>query len=191
MCAAAVGHTAPQGEGVALEAHGAALTARDAVVHGFSAGAKFNQTAAALRGVSFAGFGPEFQREFGGVGGVGGGGGVGGVGSDGDESDGDHDALYAAGGAVTLDACSFLDAADDGVDSGTGSGGHLSVEGCFVERCRHEGLALSNNGEGAKAVLVRAPPLPLAPHLPLFLSRFLLPPFPPLRLPAPWRKPTR
>ncbi len=76
-------------------------------------------------------------------------------------ADVDNDAVYLTGGAHTLTDCLVGWALDDGVDSGSGSGGPVTVTRCWFESCFHEGMAWSesrlptvrdtvsiNNGQG-------------------------------------------
>ena len=53
-------------------------------------------------------------------------------------ADGDNDGIYAVGGVLRMTDSVILDAKDDGIDSGTGAGGHIFVGGSWVENCFHE-----------------------------------------------------
>jgi hypothetical protein len=76
-------------------------------------------------------------------------------------ADDDNDGLYLTGGAHFLTSSMIGWAGDDGVDSGSGAGGPVTVRGCWFESCYHEGMAWSesrlpdvrdtvtmNNGQG-------------------------------------------
>lgn len=45
---------------------------------------------------------------------------------------------------------------DDCIDSGTGQGGYLVIEDCYIERCFHEGVALSAQLGAPKHVVVKS-----------------------------------
>ena len=55
--------------------------------------------------------------------------------------DGDSDALYVVGGEVNISRSLFATAKDDCIDSGTGAGGVLRIEDCWIESCFHEGTS--------------------------------------------------
>ena len=55
--------------------------------------------------------------------------------------DGDSDALYVVGGEVNVSRSLFAAAKDDCIDSGTGAGGVLRIEDCWIESCFHEGTS--------------------------------------------------
>jgi hypothetical protein len=76
-------------------------------------------------------------------------------------ADNDNDGLYLTGGAHFITDTLIGWAFDDGVDSGSGSGGPVTVRGSWFESCYHEGMAWSetrlpdvkdtvstNNGQG-------------------------------------------
>ena len=63
-------------------------------------------------------------------------------------ADDDGDAIYFTGGgsigtSYTLTECLIGWAHDDGIDSGSGSGGPVTVQGCWIESDYHEGFAWS------------------------------------------------
>jgi hypothetical protein len=73
-----------------------------------------------------------------------------------DEKENDHDGMYIVGGETLLNMTTVSEATDDCIDSGTGAGGKLQIFNTFIERCSHEGIAISDNGWGvAKHVIVR------------------------------------
>jgi hypothetical protein len=63
----------------------------------------------------------------------------------------DNDALYIAGGSVRIVDTVIVRAGDDCIDAGSDHFGHLYVHNCWVEACRHEGIALSNTGQNSVA----------------------------------------
>jgi len=58
-------------------------------------------------------------------------------------ADNDNDALYLTGGTHALTDCLIGWALDDGIDAGSGTGGSVTVEGCWFESCYHEAMAFS------------------------------------------------
>jgi hypothetical protein len=62
---------------------------------------------------------------------------------DGVFSDDDNDALYLTSGTHAISDTLIGWARDDGVDAGSGSSGTVTVTGCWLESCFHEGLAWS------------------------------------------------
>lgn len=60
-------------------------------------------------------------------------------------ADDDNDGLYLTGGAHVLEDSLIGWALDDGVDAGSGSGGAVTVRGCWFEACYHEGMAWSES----------------------------------------------
>jgi hypothetical protein len=64
--------------------------------------------------------------------------------------DEDNDALYINASDVTINACLFMFAKDDGVDSGGNLGGTITVTDTRFEACFHEGAALSSMDEVEK-----------------------------------------
>jgi hypothetical protein len=59
-------------------------------------------------------------------------------------SDNDNDALYLDGSDAVIENTTFMFAKDDGLDSGAGEGGEITVNSCWFEACFHEGAALSS-----------------------------------------------
>jgi hypothetical protein len=57
--------------------------------------------------------------------------------------DDDNDALYLTDGTHRVTDSLIGWAKDDGIDSGSGGGGSVRVERCWIEACYHEGLAWS------------------------------------------------
>lgn len=64
--------------------------------------------------------------------------------------DSDNDGLYINGSNVNIYNSVFMFAKDDGIDSGGGEGGEVSVVNCIFEACFHEGAALSSNEPSVK-----------------------------------------
>ncbi|MGF7137755.1 right-handed parallel beta-helix repeat-containing protein [Roseimarinus sediminis] len=62
----------------------------------------------------------------------------------------DNDALYISGSSATISHSVFMYAKDDGIDSGGSEGGKISISGCRIEACFHEGLALSSTNPAVK-----------------------------------------
>lgn len=58
--------------------------------------------------------------------------------------DSDNDALYLDATDATIENTIFMYAKDDGLDSGAGEGGEVTVSDCRFEACFHEGAALSS-----------------------------------------------
>lgn len=58
--------------------------------------------------------------------------------------DEDNDGLYIYGSNIALSNCIFMNAKDDGLDSGSDAGGEIIVRNCIFESCFHEGVALSS-----------------------------------------------
>jgi hypothetical protein len=140
--------TLVQGLGQALEVQRGTLHADWLIIQGFLAGARLNDSSTVMTNCFFGEF-PADQDQ--GTGVFGGGGAQADIGF----VDGDNDGLYIVGGFTHISRSVISGAKDDGIDSGTGSGGVLVLQQCWIERCFHEGIALSNNGEGAKLVLVQ------------------------------------
>jgi hypothetical protein len=65
-------------------------------------------------------------------------------------ADADNDALYFTQGVHALTNCLVGWAKDDGIDAGSGGAGEVTVEGCWIESCFHEGLAWSGTGRIAR-----------------------------------------
>jgi len=61
-------------------------------------------------------------------------------------ADDDSDALYLTGGAHSLTDCLIGWALDDGIDAGSGAGGTVTVDNCWLESCYHDAMAWSGNG---------------------------------------------
>lgn len=59
--------------------------------------------------------------------------------------DKDNDALYLTGGAHSLTDCLIGWALDDGIDAGSGAGGTVTVDNCWLESCYHEAMAWSGD----------------------------------------------
>jgi hypothetical protein len=64
--------------------------------------------------------------------------------------DADNDALYLNASDAEIDNTIFMFAKDDGLDSGAGEGGDITVTNCRFEACFHEGAALSSISPAAK-----------------------------------------
>ena len=60
-------------------------------------------------------------------------------------ADDDSDALYLTGGAHSLTDCLIGWALDDGIDAGSGAGGTVTVDNCWLESCYHEAMAWSGS----------------------------------------------
>jgi hypothetical protein len=58
--------------------------------------------------------------------------------------DEDNDALYLNGTDAQIENTTFMFAKDDGLDSGAGDGGQVTINNCWFESCFHEGAALSS-----------------------------------------------
>lgn len=58
--------------------------------------------------------------------------------------DEDNDALYLNATDATINNTTFMFAKDDGLDSGAGEGGEVTINECWFEACFHEGAALSS-----------------------------------------------
>lgn len=58
-------------------------------------------------------------------------------------ADDDNDAIYLTDGTHRITDTLIGWAKDDGIDSGSGGGGSVTVERCWIEACYHEGLAWS------------------------------------------------
>lgn len=69
---------------------------------------------------------------------------------DGIFADDDNDALYFTEGTHTITDCLVGWAKDDGIDAGSGGAGTVTVTGCWIESCFHEGLAWSGSGRIAR-----------------------------------------
>ncbi len=69
---------------------------------------------------------------------------------DGVFADDDNDALYFTEGTHTITDCLVGWAKDDGIDAGSGGAGTVTVTGCWIESCFHEGLAWSGSGRIAR-----------------------------------------
>ncbi|MHC1765539.1 MAG: hypothetical protein AB9869_14760 [Verrucomicrobiia bacterium] len=69
---------------------------------------------------------------------------------DGFFADDDNDALYFTEGTHTITDCLVGWAKDDGIDAGSGGAGEVTVTGCWIESCFHEGLAWSGSGRIAR-----------------------------------------
>ncbi|MGI8602229.1 MAG: hypothetical protein ACR2OZ_04435 [Verrucomicrobiales bacterium] len=68
--------------------------------------------------------------------------------------DDDNDGLYLTGGAHEMRRSVWCYCKDDGLDAGSGPGGTMLVEDCWIESCFHEGMAWSNEGSTARVVTV-------------------------------------
>lgn len=66
--------------------------------------------------------------------------------ADGVFEDDDNDGTYLTGGAHEMRGSVWCYCKDDGLDAGTGAGGTMLVDHCWLESCWHEGMAWSNNG---------------------------------------------
>ncbi len=64
--------------------------------------------------------------------------------------DQDNDAIYLSGSDAIISNSMFLYAKDDGIDSGGGEGGVITLDNCKIEACFHEGMALSSNAPAVK-----------------------------------------
>jgi hypothetical protein len=64
--------------------------------------------------------------------------------------DADNDALYLNASDAEIDNTTFMFAKDDGLDSGAGEGGDITVTNCRFEACFHEGAALSSISPAVK-----------------------------------------
>jgi hypothetical protein len=65
-------------------------------------------------------------------------------------SDADNDALYLNASDAEIDNTIFMFAKDDGLDSGAGEGGDITVTNSRFEACFHEGAALSSISPAVK-----------------------------------------
>lgn len=66
--------------------------------------------------------------------------------------DNDNDCIYIAGGSTVavISTSRFMYAKDDGIDSGSSSGGDITITDCIIDSCFHEGLALSSGNPSYK-----------------------------------------
>ena len=64
--------------------------------------------------------------------------------------DNDNDGLYIDGCNVIITNSIFMNAKDDGIDSGAGGGGEIIVKNSRFESCFHEGAALSSEEPAVK-----------------------------------------
>ena len=64
--------------------------------------------------------------------------------------DEDNDALYLNASDAVIENTMFMFAKDDGLDSGAGEGGEITVTNCRFEACFHEGAALSSSNPAVK-----------------------------------------
>ena len=64
--------------------------------------------------------------------------------------DNDNDALYINASDANIDNSYFMNAKDDGIDSGGGEGGTIIIRNCLVEACFHEGFAFSSTEPAVK-----------------------------------------
>lgn len=71
-----------------------------------------------------------------------------------DFADNDNDALYINGSNANISKSVFMYAKDDGIDSGGGEGGEITIKDSWIESCFHEGLALSSNEPNVKTHVI-------------------------------------
>jgi len=64
--------------------------------------------------------------------------------------DQDNDAIYLSGTNAMISNSMFQYAKDDGIDSGGGEGGTVTIDNCRIEGCFHEGMALSSSAPAVK-----------------------------------------
>ncbi len=62
----------------------------------------------------------------------------------------DNDALYINACDAHISNSIFMHAKDDGIDSGGNDGGNVTINGCAIEACFHEGIALSSKNPAIK-----------------------------------------
>eukprot|EP00759_Apiculatamorpha_spiralis_P056736 PhF_6_TR8294/c0_g1_i1/m.12763 len=67
--------------------------------------------------------------------------------------DEDNDAIYLHGGVHSLTNCVIHGTQDDGIDTG-GDTGSLTVTDSYIERCQHEGIALSSDDVANRIVKI-------------------------------------
>lgn len=68
--------------------------------------------------------------------------------------DDDNDGLYMTGGTNEILRSVISNCKDDGLDAGSGPGGSITIDGCWIESCWHESMAWSCDSNPARTVTV-------------------------------------
>lgn len=64
--------------------------------------------------------------------------------------DQDNDAIYIKATDAEILNSVFMNAKDDGIDTGSGEGGEINILACYIESCFHEGIAMSSSSPAVK-----------------------------------------
>ncbi|MBP7949282.1 MAG: right-handed parallel beta-helix repeat-containing protein [Verrucomicrobiales bacterium] len=68
--------------------------------------------------------------------------------------DDDNDGLYMTRGTNEILRSVFSNCKDDGLDAGSGAGGTILIDGCWIDACWHEAMAWSCDGNPSRIVTV-------------------------------------
>ena len=68
--------------------------------------------------------------------------------------DDDNDGLYMTGGTNEILRSVISNCKDDGLDAGSGAGGTITIDGCWIDSCWHEAMAWSCDSNPARVVNV-------------------------------------
>lgn len=72
-----------------------------------------------------------------------------------DFKDDDNDALYLMASDALISNSCFMNAKDDGLDTGGSEGGTISIDSCQFEACFHEGIAMSSSNNVSKSHTIK------------------------------------
>lgn len=68
--------------------------------------------------------------------------------------DDDNDGLYMTGGTNEMIRSVWCNCKDDGLDAGSGVGGTMTIDTCWIDSCWHEAMAWSCDGSPSRVVTV-------------------------------------